>query len=103
MASLDAVFGALSDPTRRAILERLAEGEAAVSELAEPFDMTLPAITRHLGVLEAAGLLTSRKEGRVRHCRRVEEPLRDAIAWIVRYGAFWEERLDNLETLFERR
>ena len=103
MAPLDAVFSALADPTRRAILEHLAAGEASVSELAAPFDMTLPGITRHIRVLEDAGLLASRKDGRVRHCRLVEDPLRDAIAWIVRYGAFWEERLDALEQLLAER
>lgn len=98
--SLDAVFGALADPTRRVILERLTEGEATVSELAQPFDVSLPAISRHLRVLEQAGLLARRKDGRLIHCRLVEDPLRDAIAWIVQYGAFWEERLDSLEALF---
>jgi DNA-binding transcriptional ArsR family regulator len=99
---LDAVFGALADPTRRAIVERLAEGEATVTELARPFDVSLPAVSRHLRVLEAAGLLARRKDGRLYHCRLVEDPLRDAIAWIVHYGAFWEEQLDSLEALLTR-
>ena len=95
--SLDAVFSALSDPTRRKILARLSEGEASVTELAEPFEMSLPAVSKHLGVLEDAGLLTREKAGRVRHCRLVEEPMQDALEWIVRYGRFWEDRLDSLE------
>jgi DNA-binding transcriptional ArsR family regulator len=99
---LDAVFGALADPTRRAIVERLMEGDATVSELAEPFDVSLPAISRHLRVLEQAGLLARRKDGRLRHCRLVEGPLREAVDWIVHYGAFWEQRLDSLEALLAR-
>ena len=99
---LDAVFGALADPTRRAIVERLVEGEATVTELAEPFDISLPAISRHLRVLAEAGLIGRRKDGRLHHCHLVEDPLRDAIGWIVHYGAFWEERLDSLEALFPR-
>jgi DNA-binding transcriptional ArsR family regulator len=102
-ARLDAVFSALADPTRRTILERLSEGEATVSELAEPFDVSLPAISRHLRVLAEAGLITRRKDGKLRHCRLVEDPLRDAIGWIVHYGAFWEERLDSLEAILARR
>ena len=96
---LDTVFGALADPTRRTILERLTEGEATVGELAEPFDVSLPAISRHLRVLADAGLISRRRDGRLQRCRLVEDPLRDAIAWIVHYGAFWEERLDSLEAL----
>jgi DNA-binding transcriptional ArsR family regulator len=96
------VFGALADPTRRAIIQRLTEGEATVTELAEPFDVSLPAISRHLRVLEDAGLLGRRKDGRHYYCRLVEDPLRDAVAWIVHYGIFWEERLDALEALFDR-
>jgi DNA-binding transcriptional ArsR family regulator len=96
---LDAVFSALADPTRRAIVERLTEGERTVTQIAEPFDMSLPAVSRHLRVLEEAGLLATRKEGRQRHCQLVQTPLRDAIAWIVHYGSFWEERLDSLAAL----
>ncbi len=95
--SLDAVFGALADPTRRAIVERLTGGEASVGELAEPFDMSLPAISKHLTVLEDAGLLARRKDGRVRHCRLIETPMRDALEWIATYGSFWEDRLDSLD------
>lgn len=96
------MFSALADPTRRAIVERLIEGEATVSELAEPFDVSLPAISRHLRVLSEAGLITRRKHGRVHHCRLVEDPLGDAIDWIVHYGGFWEDRLDSLEALLAR-
>ena len=95
--SLDAVFAALADPTRRAILIRLAEGDASVSELAEPFPMSLTGFSRHLRVLEGAGLLRTEKAGRVRHCHLHAEPMRDALAWIARYGQFWEEQFDSLE------
>jgi DNA-binding transcriptional ArsR family regulator len=94
---LDSTFGALSDPTRRAILERLSEGDASVSELAEPFEVSLPAISKHLRVLEGAGLLTQEKQGRVRRCQLVAEPMHDAIEWIARYGQFWEGRFDALD------
>lgn len=81
------------------MVERLTMGPATVSELAEPFEISLPAIVRHVRVLEEARLVESRKHGRQRHCRIAKDPLRGAIAWIVRYGAFWEERLDSLEAL----
>ena len=100
--TLDATFAALADPTRRAIVERLTEGEASVSELAEPFEISLPAISRHLSVLEDAGLLVRTKEGRVRHCELREEPLRGALEWIARYGRFWEGQLDSLERFLEQ-
>jgi DNA-binding transcriptional ArsR family regulator len=93
---LDAVFSALADPTRRAIVVRLAEGEASVSELAEPFDVSLPAVTKHLAVLERAGLLEHHKEGRVRHCGLVAAPMRVADDWLSTYRVFWEQRLDSL-------
>jgi DNA-binding transcriptional ArsR family regulator len=99
---LDAVFGALADPTRRAMIERLTKSAATVSELAKPFDISLPAIMRHVHVLEEARLVESRKEGRQRHCRIAAEPLLEAIDWIVYYGGFWEERLDSLEALLSR-
>jgi DNA-binding transcriptional ArsR family regulator len=95
-ASLDAVFSALADPTRRQIVKRLSAGDASVSELAEPFEMSLPAVSKHLGVLEDAGLLTREKEGRVRHCRLVPEPMQEALEWIARYGRFWEQQFDSL-------
>lgn len=99
---LDATFGALSDPTRRAIVERLTRGEASVGELAEPFDISLPAISKHLTVLEDAGLLVRVKEGRTRRCRLVEDPMREALAWIATYGSFWEGQLDSLERLLAK-
>jgi DNA-binding transcriptional ArsR family regulator len=98
-STLDDVFGALSDPIRRGIIQRLAAGSATVSELAEPYDVTLPAIMRHVRVLETAGLLESRKEGRQRRCRISREPLYEAMAWIALYGRFWEERLDLIAEL----
>jgi DNA-binding transcriptional ArsR family regulator len=101
-ARLDAVFSALADPTRRAIVEQLAEGERSVSELAEPFDVSLPAVTKHLRVLEGAGLLAHRKEGRVRHCRLVAEPMSEALAWIERYRVFWDARFDALAAHLKR-
>jgi DNA-binding transcriptional ArsR family regulator len=94
--TLDAVFSALADPTRRAIVVRLAEGEASVSELAAPFDVSLPAITKHLAVLERAGLLEHHKQGRVRRCRLVAGPMRAADDWLGTYRVFWERRLDSL-------
>jgi DNA-binding transcriptional ArsR family regulator len=95
-SSLDAVFGALADPTRRAIAERLVEGPASVSELAAPFELTLPAIVKHLAVLEHAGLVEHRKEGRIRYCSLVPEQLDVAAEWIEHYSAFWRERFDGL-------
>ena len=95
--SLDSVFSALADPTRREILARLGSGESSVTALAEPFDISLPAISRHLKVLEGAGLLERRKDGRVHRIRLVPDPMLDAIEWMARYGRFWEERLDSLE------
>lgn len=95
-ANLDATFAALADPTRRAILARLAQGDASVSELAEPFAMSLPAISKHLTVLERAGLLIRQKEGRVRRCHLIARPLRDAAVWIAFYQQFWEEQFDAL-------
>jgi DNA-binding transcriptional ArsR family regulator len=92
---LDATFGALADPTRRAILMRLSGGERSIGELAAQFDMTLPGVSKHVRVLESAGLTEIRREGRVRRCRLVGAPLRDAQAWIVKYQAFWEEQLDQ--------
>ena len=94
--SLDAVFGALADPTRRAIAERLADGPASLSELAEPFDVTLPAIVKHLAVLEHAGLVAHEKDGRVRYFTLVPEQLNGVGDWLQRYGSFWSERFDGL-------
>jgi len=101
-AALDATFGALADPTRRAILARLARApDASVGELARPFDMSPPAISKHLRVLEEAGLLSRRRAGRVHHCRFVPGPMRTAADWIAHYRAFWEGRLDALQRYFE--
>lgn len=94
--SLDRVFSALADPTRRAIVVRLREGEASVSELAAPFEVSLPAVTKHLAVLERAGLLEHHKQGRVRRCRLVPAPMKIADEWLSSYRVFWETRLDSL-------
>jgi DNA-binding transcriptional ArsR family regulator len=95
-ASLDAVFGALADPTRRAIAERLAGGQASVTELAEPFEVTLPAIVKHLAILEHAGLVEHRKEGRIRYCTLVPGQLEGVAEWLEQYGGFWRERFDGV-------
>lgn len=94
---MDATFAALADSTRRAILERLAGGEASVTELAAPFAMSLPAVTKHLQVLERAGLITKGRNAQYRPCRLAAEPLRDVADWVGQYRKFWEESLDNLE------
>jgi DNA-binding transcriptional ArsR family regulator len=96
-ATLDGTFTALADPTRRAILARLARGEATVSDLKDPFPMSLPALLKHVEVLERAGLVRSRKEGRVRRCALEAKPLEEATAWMCRYRAFWEKRFDALD------
>ena len=96
---LDATFAALADPTRRAILARLAEGEASVKELAEPFAMTQPAISKHLKVLERAGLVERGRDAQRRPCRLVAEPLRAATEWLGGYRRFWEESYDRLDDL----
>jgi DNA-binding transcriptional ArsR family regulator len=98
---LDAVFNALANPTRRAIVVRLAAGDASVSELAEPFGVSLPAMTTHLRVLEHAGLLDHHKQGRVRRCRLHAAPMRFAEEWLASYRLFWETRLDSLAQHFE--
>lgn len=94
---LDRAFGALADPTRRAIVSRLARGECPVTELAEPFAMSLPAALKHLRVLEEAGLMISTKEGRVRRCRLDARAIDRAVGWIERRRAIWERRLGALE------
>ncbi|MGH9860604.1 MAG: ArsR/SmtB family transcription factor, partial [Candidatus Acidiferrales bacterium] len=99
--ALDATFGALADPTRRAILARLAHGETSVSELAQPFRMSLPAVTKHLRVLEQARLIAHHKAGRVRRCRLHPQPLRDAAEWIAFYQRFWDEQFGALEEFIE--
>jgi DNA-binding transcriptional ArsR family regulator len=100
-ASLDRVFHALADPTRRAILTRLAAGEASVGELAVPFAMALPSVSKHLKVLEQAGLLTRRVEGRVHHIALSPEGLQTAAEWLDFYQVFWGESLDRLSRVVE--
>ena len=99
---LSATFAALADPTRRAILARLASGECAVTELAEPFDMSLPAVSRHLRVLEQAGLITRGRDAQRRPCRIDAAPLKDVSEWAERYRAIWEGRLDRLDTYLQQ-
>lgn len=94
---LSRIFRALADPTRRAILGRLAEGEASVSELAEPFEMSLPAVSKHLKVLEQAGLITRGRDAQWRPCRLEVEPLKDVDSWMSTYRRIWEERFDRLD------
>lgn len=98
---LDETFYALSDPTRREMLARMAGGERSVAELAEPFEMSAPAISKHLRVLERAGLLKQEKEGRVRMCHLVAQPLKEAADWVEQYRQFWDVRLDRLEEYLE--
>ena len=96
MDQLSATFSALADPTRRAILARLAEGETTVKELAAPFDMSLPAVSKHLKVLERAGLIARGQQAQWRPCRLEAGPLKDVAEWAERYRAFWEGSLDRL-------
>lgn len=100
-ALLDATFAALSDATRRGILARLAAGEASVTELAKPYDMSLPAVSKHLRVLESAGLVARSKDGRVHRCRLEAAPLKSAADWIEHYRRFWEAQLDSLQRFLE--
>lgn len=97
---LDQIFHALADPTRRAVLARLGRGPATVTELAEPFGVSLTAIKKHLHVLEHAGLVATEKVGRSRHCRLGAERLDDAMSWISFYQRLWERRLDGLDAYF---
>jgi DNA-binding transcriptional ArsR family regulator len=99
---LSAVFGALADPTRRAILARLAEGDATVTELAAPFSVSQPAISKHLKVLESAGLISRQRRATARLSRLEPEPLKEATDWLARYRAMWEERHDRLDDLLAR-
>jgi len=99
--SLDLVFGALSDPTRRRMVARLSEGPASVAELGEPFDITKPAVTKHVKVLERAGLLERRKDGRIHRCSLNPEPMQDAERWIEEYRRFWEASLGRLSRYFD--
>ena len=100
-AELDAVFGALADPTRRAILARLAESSTTVGELATPFAISPPAVSRHLKVLERAGLLARDREGRVHRCRLEAQAMNQAADWIAHTRAFWEDRLEQLTRYLE--
>jgi len=95
--SLDATFKAISDPTRRGILHELSRGQASVTQLAGPYRMSLPAVMKHLRVLEKAGLVTQRKTGRVRRCRLSAQPLEDAASWLSQYRAFWGRQFDALD------
>jgi DNA-binding transcriptional ArsR family regulator len=95
--SLSATFAALADPTRRAILARLASGECSVTELAKPFDMSLPAVSKHLRVLQRAGLIARRREAQWRRCRIDAGPLKQVAAWTEHYRHIWEARLDRLD------
>lgn len=98
---LSVTFEALADPTRRAILARLALGEASVKELSEPFEISPPAITKHLKVLERAGLITRSREAQFRPCRLRAEPLRDLAEWVDQYRRFFEESLDKLNVYLQ--
>lgn len=99
--TLSTTFAALADPTRRAILASLASGEKSVSELAQPFAMSLPAVSKHLKVLEHAGLIERRKQAQWRPVHLEAAPLKEATDWLVKYRRFWEERFDRLETLLQ--
>lgn len=94
---LTSTFAALADPTRRAILGRLITGEASVTELAEPFEISLPAISKHLKVLERAGLITRGRQAQWRPCRLTASPLKDVADWVEHYRRFWTESLDRLD------
>lgn len=94
---LNATFGALADPTRRAILSMLASGEKSVNQLAEPFDMTLAGVSKHLKVLQRAGLISQSREAQWRPCRLEAEPLKDAAAWIEHYRRYWKQSFDRLD------
>lgn len=95
--TLSTTFAALADPTRRAILARLSQGELSVKELAEPFSMSLPAISKHLKVLERGGLITRGRTAQWRPCRLKAKPLKDAVDWLEHYRRFWEASLDRLD------
>lgn len=98
---LSTTFSALADPTRRAILARLAEGEVSVQELAEPFAISLPAVSRHLKVLEHAGLIVRSREAQWRPCRLQAGPLKDVAAWVEAYRRYWEESFDRLDVYLQ--
>lgn len=100
--TLSLAFAALADPTRRAMLARLAEGECSVSKLAAPFDISLPAISKHLRVLEEAGLISRRAEAQFRHCRLEPAPLDDVVDWAAHHARHWRGRMDRLDTYLQR-
>lgn len=101
VARLDATFSALADPTRRAIIARLAKGEATVTELAAPFRMSQPAVSKHLKVLEKAGLITRGRDAQRRPCRLAPEPLKAATDWLADYRRLWEQNFDRLDALLD--
>ena len=100
--TLNTVFSALADPTRRKILEALSDGHASVTELAEPHSMSLPAISKHLRILEDAGLIVRERNGRVHRMHLHSKPLKDATAWLDRYRNFWNTRLDSLDSFLNK-
>jgi DNA-binding transcriptional ArsR family regulator len=100
--SISSTFAALADPTRRAILARLALGETSVTELAEPFAMSMPAVSKHLRVLERAGLIARGREAQWRPCKLKAEPLRQAAGWLDEYRRFWEESFDRLDEYLQQ-
>jgi DNA-binding transcriptional ArsR family regulator len=102
LVQLNHIFGALSDATRRAIIMRLCEGEASVGELAKPFEMALPSLMKHIGILESSGLVTSEKNGRVRTCSLQTEALATIEVWLAAQREIWEQRLDRLEMYVEK-
>ncbi|TAL31186.1 MAG: ArsR family transcriptional regulator [Alphaproteobacteria bacterium] len=100
--ALSLTLSALADPTRRAILAKLADGETSVTELAEPFRMSLPAVTKHLKVLERAGLITRGKQAQWRPCKLKPQPLKDVADWVEKYRQFWEQSFDRLEEYLQQ-
>ena len=102
MQALDTVLTAISDPTRRAIIDRLARGPARVTDIAQPFDMSLNAVSKHIKVLEGAGLVRRMKHGREHTLELDAEPLQQVTTWVLRYEQFWTERLDRLEAFFAK-
>jgi len=100
--ALSSTFAALADPTRRAILARLAAGETSVTELAEPFDMSMPAISKHLKVLERAGLIVRGRDAQRRPCRLAAAPIRDVVGWAEGFRAYWDQSFDRLDDYLEK-
>jgi DNA-binding transcriptional ArsR family regulator len=100
--SLNRTFAALADPTRRRLLEHLSRGESCVTDLAKPYNMSLPAVSKHLRILEGAGLIRRRRRGRVHHLKIEAAPMQQASQWIENYRRFWEESLDRLEEYLEK-